>query len=144
MRPPRPSVVPILALLVALVFLATSCAAKRHQFAVASQTVAASLFAIQDAENAAYAAGKLTSAQHQRFNQELVVALTLGREFNTVVREWQPGAPVPTQLAALRASLFKLSTELLIGLPPDVQIQLQATLNAAYDAVLAVLLAGGK
>ena len=144
MRSRRPDLVPFVALLVALAFLATACANKRHTFAVASQTVAASLFAIQDAENAAYAAGKLTPAQHQRFNQEMVVALTLGREFNTVVRAWQPGAPVPTQLAALRASLFKLSTELLIGLPPDVQQQLQATLNAAYDAVLSVLLAGGK
>jgi hypothetical protein len=143
-RQKRPDVVLFVALVIVVAFLATGCAAKRHTFAVASQTVAASLFAIQDAENAAYSAGKLTPAQHQKFNGEMVVALTLGREFNTVVRTWQPGQPVPTQLAALRASLFKLSTELLVGLPPDVQQQLQATLNAAYDAVLAVLLAGGK
>ena len=96
----RPDVTPFLAGLVALALLCTGCATNpRHQLAVSSQVVASSLFAAQDAEDAAYLARKcatpgqtgcITPEAHRRFNQHLVVALTLGKEFNAAVRVWDP------------------------------------------------------
>jgi hypothetical protein len=110
---------------------------------VASQTVATSLFAIQDAEEVAYRAGKLTPAQHMKFNQTMVVALTMGRDFNTAVKNWKPGMPPPAQLPKLREMLLQLSGPLISTFPADVQLEIQKTVTAAYDAVLAVLLATG-
>jgi len=117
---------------------------RRHQLAVTSQVVAQSLFAIQDAEEALYVAQRVTPAQHQRFNQKLVPALELGQAFNQAVRTWDPGSPVPTQLTQLKAAMLALAAELGQGYPLDVQAQLLALINATYDAIVAVLLAGGQ
>lgn len=145
MRRQRPDLTPFVALLVALWLLASwGCSANpRHQYAVASQTVAASLFAIQDAEAAAFKTQRITPAQHQRFNQHLVIALTIGREFNTAVRTWQTGQPAPKQLEALKAALLAMTTEISSGWPEDVKTQLLSTLTATYDAIVAILLARG-
>lgn len=117
---------------------------RRHQLAVTSQVVAQSLFALQDAEEALFLAQRVTPAQHQRFNQKLVPALELGQAFNQTVRTWDPGTPVPAQLTQLKAALLALAGELGSGYPVDVQAQLLALINATYDAIVAVLLAGGQ
>lgn len=115
----------------------------RHNYAVASQSVAAALFAIQDAEESAYRLGKLTPAQHMSFNQGMLAALMLGKEFNSAVRAWVPGQPPPDQLPKLKDALKQLSTVLIATFPPDVQLEIQNLVSAAYDAVLAVILAAG-
>jgi hypothetical protein len=142
----RPDIAPLLAGLIAFWLLATApgCSQNpRHNYAVASQTVAASLFAIQDAEEAAHLAGKITPAQHKKFNQVMAAALILGRDYNAAVRAWQPGTPPPPQLGQLKDALQQLSTVLIASFPPDVQLEIQKTITAAYDAVLAVILAAG-
>jgi len=126
--------------------LMTACAisaGQRHQLAVSSQTVASALFAVQDAETVLYSSGKLTPAQHQQFNQELVTALTLGRSFNAEVRAWQPGQPAPGVALRLKASLLKLSTELMATWKAEDRAAVQLTITLAYDAVVAVLLLRG-
>jgi len=126
--------------------LMTACAisaGQRHQLAVSSQTVASALFAVQDAETVLYSSGKLTPAQHQQFNQELVTALTLGRSFNAEVRAWQPGQPAPDVALRLKASLLKLSTELMATWKAEDRAAVQLTITLAYDAVVAVLLLRG-
>lgn len=134
----------VIALSVAVILLvwAAGCSQNpRHNYAVASQTVAASLFAVQDAEESAYRLGKVTPAQHMAFNKGMLNALLLGREFNTAVRAWEPGKPPPEQLPKLKEALFQLSTVAMIGFPDDVKAELQRLVAATYDAVLAVLLA---
>ena len=126
---------------IVLVVLAGCSNNPRHQLAVSSQVVAASLFAAQDAENALFAAQRITPAQHQRLNQHLVVALTLGREFNTAIRAWDQGQPLPSQLEKLKAVLLRITAELSTGYPDDVRVQLLSTITATYDAILAVLAA---
>lgn len=128
---------------VLIVVLVSGCASTnpRHGYAVASQSVAASLFGIQDAEEAAYRAGKLTPAQHMSFNQVMAAALSVGREFNTAVLTWTPGSPPPEQLPRLKDLLQRLSTTVISSFPPDVQAEIQRTITATYDAVLAVMLA---
>jgi hypothetical protein len=131
--------------LLAIVLLASGCGpTRRHQLAVTSQVVASSLFAVQDAEEALFAAQRITPAQHKSFNQKLVPALELGRAFNQAVRGWDPGTPVPDQLVKLKAAMLALAGELSLGYPADVQAQLLALINATYDAIVAVLLAGGQ
>ena len=131
--------------LLVVVLLTAGCGpTRRHQLAVASQSVAASIFAVQDAEEALYLAQRVTPAQHQRFNQALVPVLELGQAFNQAVRGWEPGTPVPDQLVKLKAAMLVLAGELAAGYAPDVQAQLLALINATYDAIVAVLLAGGQ
>jgi len=131
--------------LVAIVLLAGGCGTNpRHQLAVSSQVVASSLFAAQDAEQALYTAGRITPAQHMRLNQHLVVALTLGREFNIAVRAWDPGQPLPSQLEKLKGSLLAITGELASGYPEEVRGQLLATITATYDAILACLVAAAS
>jgi uncharacterized lipoprotein YmbA len=142
-----------LAPIVLLLALAGCATNPRHQLAVASQTVGYSLFALQDAEEAAYLARRCTGAttatcispeKHQAFNAKLVVALELGKAFNQAVRTWDHSGPLPEQLAQLKAAVFALVTELSAGYPQDVQVQLLATLTATYDAILAVLAAAAS
>jgi len=142
-----------LAPFVLLLALAGCAQNPRHQLAVASQTVGSSLFALQDAEEAAYATRRCTAAvttncispeTHQAFNAKLVVALELGKAFNQAVRTWDHSGPLPEQLAQLKAAVFALVTELSAGYPQDVQVQLLATLTATYDAILAVLAAAAQ
>jgi hypothetical protein len=117
---------------------------RHHQLAVASQVVASSIFAVQDGVDAAFVAQRITPAQHQALNRRLVVVLELGKAFNLAVRDWDPGQPVPAQLTQLKAAMLALAGELSTGYPPDVQAQLLALINATYDAIVAVLLAGGQ
>jgi len=125
-----------------LVVLVAGCSQNpRHNYAVASTTVATSLFAIQDAEEAAYRAARLTPAQHMVFNQTMLAALKVGREFNTAVLAWKPGETPPQQLPRLRELMLKLSTEIIATFPEDVRVEIQKTITATYDAILAVLLA---
>jgi hypothetical protein len=132
-----------LAVVVLLVMLAGCSQNPRHNYAVASQSVAASLFSIQDAEEAAYKLGKLTPAQHMAFNKFMAPTLILGRDYNTAVRSWLPGMPPPPQLIQLKDALNRLATTIISTYPPDVQLEIQRTITAAYDAVLAVILAAG-
>ena len=142
-----------LALCLVLMLIAGCATNPRHQLAVSSQVVASSLFAAQDAEDAAYLARKcvtpaqtgcITPEAHRRFNQHLVVALTLGQEFNAAVRVWDHDRPMPEQLAKLKTALFNLTTELAASYPEDVRLQLLATLASTYDAILAMLAAAGQ
>lgn len=125
----------------------------RHQLAVSSQVVASSLFATQDAEEAAYLVRKCATPPkpgcisldaHQRFNQHLVVALETGRAFTVAVRAWDHGQPFPEELAKLKVALFNLTAEVTAGYPEDVRAQLLATMASTYDAILAVLAAAGQ
>ena len=149
----RPDLAPFLAGLIALWLLATApgCSQNpRHNYAVASQTVAASLFAIQDAEMAMWTTRGctelvkdhcITRAQHQGFNSILVTALELGRQFNTAVRTWETGTPPPVQLPQIKEALSQLAAFLARDYPPDLQLEIQKTITASYDALVAVLLA---
>jgi hypothetical protein len=124
--------------------LVAGCGPNRHhQLAVASSVVAQSLFAVQDSVDALAMTARITPAQSQRLNGHLVVALTLGKEFNRAVRDWNAGEPVPAQLTKLKAVMLALAGELTAGYPDDVKAQLLALINATYDAIVAVLLAGG-
>ena len=124
-----------------LVLLAGCSQNPRHQLTVASSSVASALFAIQDSEEVLYRSGQITGAQHVAFNTELVKALVLGRDFNAAILAWRPGQPLPAQLAGLRESLLRLSSDLLMGVDPAARTQIQATIATTYDAVLMVLLA---
>lgn len=136
----RPAV--ILALLVPLL---VSCGPSRHhQLAVASSVVAQSLFAVQDSVDVLTLTQRITPAQSQALNRHLVVALELGKAFNQAVRDWDSGDPVPVQLAQMKAAMLALAGELAAGYPDDVKAQLLATITATYDAIVAVLLAGGQ
>lgn len=125
----------------------------RHQLAVTSQVVAQSLFATQDAEEAAYktrgcsalvTTNCISAEAHQRFNAHLVDALTLGKAFNLAVRGWDHDRPLPEELGKLKDVLFALTAELTTKYPEDVRVQIMATLTATYDAILAVLAAVGR
>lgn len=129
--------------LVVLVALVGCSQHPRHNYTVASVSVASALFAIQDAEDAAYRAGKLTPAQHVAFNQTLAPALEVGQAFNAAVLAWQPGETPPQQLPRLKELLLTLSTEVIATFPAEVRAEIQRTITATYDAVLAVLLAVG-
>ena len=125
-----------------LVILIAGCSQNpRHNYAVASVSVATSLFAIQDAESAAFTAGKLTPAQHQTFNVTMAAALRVGQEFNAAVLAWKPGETPPQQLPRLKELMLKLSTEIISTFPEDVRVEIQKTITATYDAILAVILA---
>lgn len=132
-----------LAPLVVLLALVSCSSNPRHNYTVASTSVASSLFAVQDAEEVAFRAGKLTPAQHMTFNQTMLAALMVGREFNAAVMAWKPGETPPQQLPRLKALLLQLSTEIIATFPDDVRVEIQRTITATYDAVLAVLLATG-
>lgn len=150
------AVIVLSALLLALALLVGCSQNPRHNYAVASQTVASSLFAIQDAEATAYATRAcpsgltsptcITLAQHQGFNKILVTALELGRTFNTAVRTWDPGTPPPVELPKIKDAISQLAAFLSREFPPEVQVEIQKTITASYDALLAVLLAaqGGR
>jgi uncharacterized membrane protein YbaN (DUF454 family) len=121
--------------------------------AVASQTVAASLFAAQDAEEMAFATrrcltppqpGCITLAAHQRFNTHLVNALTMGKAFNQAVRTWDHDRPMPEELAKLKAALLALTAELAASYPEDVRAQILVLVTSTYDAILAVFAAAGQ
>ena len=124
----------------------------RHNYAVASQTVGAALFAIQDAEEAAWNTRKctelvttncITPAAHMGFNQVMVEALRTGKDFNEAVRAWANGSAAPNQLPLIKELLGRLSGLALASFPPDLALEIQKTVALAYDAVLAVILAGG-
>lgn len=137
-----------------LLLALTGCSQNpRHNYAVASQTVAASLFAIQDAEatvwttrgcSSTVTTNCLTLAQHQGFNQILVTALELGRQFNTAVRSWQAGTPPPIELPQIKDAISQLAAFLARNYPPELQVEIQKTITASYDAIIAVLLAAGS
>ncbi|MBU1457052.1 MAG: hypothetical protein KKD01_20245 [Proteobacteria bacterium] len=143
------------AVLVALVLALVGCSQNpRHNYAVASQTVGASLFAIQDAEMAAFTTRRcpdgiasntcITLEQHQGFNRVLVTALELGRSFNTAVRSWESGTPPPIELPQIKDAISQLAAFLARTYPPELQVEIQKTITASYDAIIAVLLAGGS
>jgi hypothetical protein len=142
-----------LAGLIALLLLATACSQNpRHNYAVASQTVGASLFAIQDAEMSVWTtrgcsptvtANCLSLEQHQAFNKVLVTALELGRQFNTAVRTWDPSTSPPVELPKIKDAISQLAAFLARNYPPELQVEIQKTITASYDAIIAVLLAAG-
>lgn len=132
----------ILALLVPL--LAGCGPTRHHQLAVASQVVAQSIFAVQDGVDAAFATQRITPAQHRALNAHLVNILELGKAFNQAVRDWDTGQPVPPQLLKMKGAMLALAAELAQGYPDDVRAQLLALINATYDAIVSVLIAGGQ
>ena len=132
----------VLALLVPLL---AGCGPNRHhQLAVASQVVASSIFAVQDGVDAAFIAQRITPAQHRALNAHLVNVLELGKAFNQAVRDWDTGQPVPPQLLKMKGAMLALAGELAQGYPDDVKAQLLALINATYDAIVSVLIAGGQ
>jgi hypothetical protein len=72
----------------ALALASGACASSGATVALqAEKAIYTAAAAAQDGADAAKAAGLMTPAQHQTFNQKLVPALEAGRDFNRAVRE---------------------------------------------------------
>lgn len=109
-------------LLAAVLVLAAGCAAHtaRHDATVASGVVYQALGALQDVEATLHQTGQISDTDHRAFARQLVTALEAGQRFNTLVRDWPPGAPAPAALRATTDDLTRLteSTFRLLPLGP--------------------------
>jgi hypothetical protein len=153
----RWSIIVLLAL--AIASTAASCPNKthptpRHDAAQALKIVAVSLGAVQDGERALFLSGKIPAGAynvttqkceasgHRCFSAALATAFKLTDDAVGVVQAWQPGQPVPSQLAALTSAI---RTALKDALALSADGSLSANILAAYDAVatLLVVMGGG-
>lgn len=142
----RPSLVPWLAGLVGLALLSFACVLNptpqttvRHRAAVAADQASLAIFAIDDAERALYAAGKITPAAHKAFSAKLLPVLEIGRDIVDVILAWKPGAPAPEALRAMIPALDALTKQVLAELPGDVQPGILSMVTQVYQAVAIVL-----
>ena len=68
-----------------------------------------------------------TLAKSQDFNRKLLPAAEAGRQFNTLLRGWRPGTPVPEAVTQAVTSLGQALSEVVKDFPP----------GTARDAILA-------
>jgi hypothetical protein len=143
-----PRVLPaFLAIVLGLGMWLPACSPKQMQVARGADVgVYTALAAVQDAENALYAAGQITQPQHQAINKKLVPALQAGRDFNHVMMTWKPGMPAPAELVPITQRLGDLTRDLsqyLSGATRDGLLAKVAVVEQAILGALAGVSTGG-
>lgn len=142
---PRPSLVPVAALVVALALLSISCAG--HAKPVLVKFDASVLTAVQtiaSVERELSSVGVLTPAQSLGIRLKLRPVITLGEQATTALLAWQPGQQTPASLLHLSTSIGDLLTTV-IGMLPDgtAKARILTAIAAAQQAWSAVIVLMG-
>lgn len=87
-------------LLTLLILLSAGCASAKHTAVVVDSSLYEVLNDTFNAEQALLRSNvpQWTLAKSQSFNKKLLPVIAAGREFNTILKNWKTGDPIPVQL----------------------------------------------
>lgn len=126
----------------AYAFWGCAGASPRHIATGTSTAVYDALSGVQAASDAAVTAGSMSAATRQAEAVHLLPALQAGRDLNTAILNWAPGAPVPANIKTLAANLSALITDVAsASTNPATQAKIALGIASA-NAALTLLLAG--
>lgn len=133
----------LIAAIVACALVLSGCALKgtpRHKAVQGAETLAYSLFAVQDAELALFKAGQVSLDQHRAFQGPLIKALKAGEALNIAILLWPQEDPVPPAEVRAAVTAVRELTDTILDLfgtaiPPEIQ----SALNQVQLVLLTLL-----
>ena len=93
-----------------------------HNAVVADTSLSQALFALDDAEAAAFKANLITPAKHQEYSKTILALLKAGDDLTVALRAWDPSQPAPANIGAALNQVQQLLGDLNLNVPHASQL----------------------